>query len=78
MLDLGIPGIKHSHFGELSHPFAIGRSRSARRLFCHGFGKTAVSGCQYQAGPKPLYIPFPWAREGFVEVIDVENQHSFG
>src|SRR5208283_1563929 len=33
---------------------------------------------QHEAGPQTLYVPLPWTRERLVEVVNVENQHSFG
>ena len=38
--------------------------------------KLTVPGCQYQAGPQPLYVPFPWTRKRLVEVVNVEQQRS--
>src|SRR5271165_6109680 len=76
--DLRIMSVKHLRVGELGHPLAIRSRCRAHRIVRDGFGKTTVPGRQHEAGAQTLDVPFPWTREGLVEVVDVENQDSFG
>ena len=76
--DSCVPRFEHRHFGEFRHSLPIRRSGRSNRLIRDGLGKTTVPGCQYQAGSQPLDVPFPWTRKRFVEVVNVEQQCSFG
>ena len=73
-LDLEVPQIPHLHFAELGHVLAVGPDTGEDRILGGGFAEPVVATCDHDARSKTLEVPLPGRREGFIEIVDGENE----
>src|SRR5664280_2574209 len=66
----------HCHLTEVAHRLTIAARDSEHSLLAVFLGVIGFASSQHQARGHALYVPFPRSTDGFVEVVDVENEPS--
>ena len=73
MGDAGVPDVQRAHLGVFAQVLAIAGRARHRRIAAGGIGKPIIPGGEHEGGDEALEIPFPWGRQGLVEIVDVEQ-----
>ena len=63
---------------ELGHVLAVRPDTGEDRVLGGGFTEPVVATCDHDARRKTLEVPLPGCREGFVEIVDGENESPLG
>ena len=72
-IDAIVPDVQRVHRGVVGHSFAVGAHGFRRRLRRVAVEQPDMMGGDDDAGRQPLDVPLPWRRQGFVEIVDVEE-----
>ena len=73
-VQMGVPHRHHRNAGQLLHRFAVGAHRMTNDPLSDLCGIIVLATRNLNAGGQPLDVPFPWARGGLVEVVQVEDE----
>ena len=77
-IDAVVPDIERAHRRIIRHSFTIGAHGLRRRLRSGAVGQVDMTSRDDNAGREPLNVPLPGRRQGFVEVVDVEEDVALG
>ncbi len=72
-----VPHVEVVHPGEEMHLLAVGAHRRPDDVRAHALVEAVLPTGDDQARREPLDVPFPWPGQGFVEVVDVEQEIAF-
>ena len=72
-IDAIVPDVERAHRGVIRHSFAVGAHGLRRRLRGRAIGQVDMTSGDDHAGRKSLNVPLPGRRQGFVEIVDVEE-----
>src|SRR5437660_9336511 len=75
-IQLRVPDVKVAAAGKVLHRRLIFIDGGADHLAALLVRHTEFTACDLQAGGEPLQVPFPWAGQSLVEIVDVEYQRS--
>ena len=67
------PYIQRAHRGVIRHSFTVRAHGLRRRLRRRAVGQVDMMSGDDDAGREPLNVPLPGRRQGFVEIVDVEE-----
>src|SRR5215469_3783028 len=77
-VQLRVPDVRVRHAGEFPHRVPVPTDGGHDHLTPLLAGKAIGAARDFQAGRQPLDVPFPWTRQRFVKVVDVEHEATFG
>ena len=69
-----VPHVEVPAGGKLDHAFAGSPPNGQKGAAAVFQGEGAVAPGNGETGRQPLDVPFPWARQGLVEVVHVEDE----
>jgi hypothetical protein len=72
-IELVIPGTESSQLGRMAHPLPIFAHSSHHDRTPVSGGEAPITSHDLEAGGEPLDVPLPRARQGLIEVVDVEE-----
>ena len=72
-VDAIVPDIQRAHRSIVGHSFTVGAHSVRCRLRRVAVEEVEMAGGDDDAGRESLYIPLPGSRQGFVEIVDVEE-----
>ena len=75
---VGVPDRQGPHFGEAAHSLAVRGYRCRRNRAVHIVAEAVVATGDDEARRKALQVVLERARQGLVEVVEVEQQRAFG
>jgi hypothetical protein len=75
---VGVPDVHRCHRGEPGHGLPVGRHRRACRRAGVGLGEAVVAARDREARRQPLHVILERPRKGLVEIVQVEQQPTFG
>src|SRR5277367_5341988 len=68
--------LHHRHFRKHLHIFAVARDKTVYSFFTLRALDAELASSEHKAGSKALQVPLEWSADGFVEVVDVEDEPS--
>src|SRR5580700_9394044 len=77
-LDVRVEDLKGGHPSEPCHPLAVRTHACTSYLRCGCFIESILTCCHCCTSREPFDIPLPGGPQGFIEVIDVEEQSALG
>src|SRR5438874_1367693 len=77
IVDPSIPHFQVTHVAVLPHALAIGRQTTQDCLSIYFAREAIIPSRYYNACGKAFDVPFPWARERLVKVIEIEDLMPF-
>ena len=77
-VEVRIPHIELPHLGEAVERAAVLLGAGAHGVSAVFLGEAPVAPANLDARGEALDIPFPWARRGFIEVVNIEHEMARG